>query len=44
MIARLPDLPMFVRFVELDASTEGKRPDPVQWLAEELHRRNLAGP
>ena len=39
MLARLPDLPLFVRFVELDASTEGKRPDPVDWLAAELRRR-----
>jgi hypothetical protein len=41
MLTRVPDLPLFVRFVELDASTEGKRPDPVEWLAEELRRRNL---
>ena len=41
MIARLPDLAMFVRFVELDASTEGKRPDPVEMLHEELRKRNL---
>jgi hypothetical protein len=39
MIARLPDLSLFVRFVELDASTEGKRPDPVDWLKTELRKR-----
>ncbi len=33
MLARIPDLPLFVRFVELDGSTEGKRPDPIEWLA-----------
>ncbi|MBN1531011.1 MAG: hypothetical protein JW895_18255 [Thermoleophilaceae bacterium] len=42
MIARLPDLSLFVRFVELDASTEGKRPEPVEWLENELRKRELA--
>jgi hypothetical protein len=41
MIAQLPDLSLFVRFVELDASTEGKRPDPVEWLSAELAKRGL---
>ena len=33
---RLPDLPLFVRFVELDGSTAGKKPEPVLWLVREL--------
>ena len=41
MLARIPDLPLFVRFVELDGSTEGKRPEPIEWLREEIVRRGL---
>jgi hypothetical protein len=44
MFERIPDLPLFVRFVELDGSTEGKRRDPLEWLAVELRRRGLAQP
>jgi hypothetical protein len=36
MIRRLPDLDVFVRFVELDGSTEGKDPAPLAWLEEKL--------
>jgi hypothetical protein len=36
MLQRIPDLDLFVRFVELDASTEGKDPKPVEWLRKEL--------
>lgn len=36
MVRRLPDMDLFVRFVELDASTEGKDPAPVTWLKEKL--------
>jgi HD domain-containing protein len=32
MLARVPDRELFLRFVELDGSTEGKRPEPVEWL------------
>lgn len=39
MLARVPDLPLFVRFVELDGATDGKRPGPIQWLGEEIARR-----
>src|SRR4051812_28567687 len=39
IVRRVPDLPLFVRFVELDGSTEGKRPEPIDWLREELRRR-----
>jgi hypothetical protein len=41
MLARIPDLELFARFVELDGSTEGKNPDPVAWFNDELRRRNL---
>jgi hypothetical protein len=39
MLERLPDRDLFVRFVELDGSTEGKNPEPIAWLKEELKRR-----
>jgi hypothetical protein len=41
MIDRIPDLDLFVRFVELDGSTEGKSHEPVRWLKAELARRGL---
>ena len=39
MLERIPDRELFVRFVELDGSTEGKKPEPVDWLKGELARR-----
>jgi hypothetical protein len=39
MLERLADPGLFLRFVELDGSTEGKNPEPVRWLEEELRRR-----
>jgi hypothetical protein len=42
MLERIPDLDLFVRFVELDGSTEGKRPEPIEWLKEELRARRSA--
>jgi hypothetical protein len=39
MFEQIPDLDLFVRFVELDGSTEGKRPEPVEWLKERLRER-----
>jgi hypothetical protein len=41
MLRRLPDLALFVRFVELDGSSEGKSPDPIRWLKDELAARGL---
>jgi hypothetical protein len=41
MVERIPDLDLFVRFVELDGSTEGKHPGPIEWLKHELRRRGL---
>jgi hypothetical protein len=41
MLARIPDPALFLRFVELDGSTEGKDPEPVRWLTEQLERRGL---
>jgi hypothetical protein len=39
MLERIPDRDLFMRFVELDGSTEGKRPEPIEWLREELRLR-----
>ena len=39
MLERIPDRDLFVRFVELDGSTEGKNPAPIDWLKKELERR-----
>jgi hypothetical protein len=32
LLARVPDVELFMRFVELDASTEGKDPGLLRWL------------
>jgi hypothetical protein len=39
MLERIPDRDLFVRFVELDGSGEGKNPEPIEWLKRELRRR-----
>jgi hypothetical protein len=39
LIARLPDPDLFMDFVELDGSTEGKRPEPIEWFRAEMQRR-----
>ena len=39
LLARIPDRDLFMRFVELDASTEGKDSEPVKWFRGELDRR-----
>ena len=38
-LARIPDVALFVRFVELDASTEGKDLSFLWWFRRELARR-----
>jgi hypothetical protein len=44
MIRRIPDPELFLRFIELDGSTEGKRPEPIEWFREELRKRGILGP
>ena len=39
MMSRIQDRQLFVRFIELDGSTEGKNPEPLRWFREELRRR-----
>jgi hypothetical protein len=41
MLDRIPDLDLFLRFVELDGSTEGKNREPIRWLKSELAQRGL---
>ncbi len=43
MSERIPDLHLFLRFVELDGSTEGKNSEPVEWVRSELAQRTGAG-
>jgi hypothetical protein len=41
MIDRIPEMDLFLRFVELDGSTEGKNQEPIRWLKAELGRRGI---
>jgi hypothetical protein len=41
MLADVADPELFLRFVELDGSTEGKSQEPIRWLRDELRRRGL---
>jgi hypothetical protein len=41
MLHRIPDVDLFVRFVELDGSTEGKNHEPIRWLKAELAQRGV---
>jgi hypothetical protein len=42
MLERIPDPDLFLRFVELDGSCEGKNPEPIRWFREQLAERGLA--
>jgi HD domain len=41
MLEQIPDVDLFLRFVELDGSTKGKDDEPVAWFKAELARRGL---
>jgi hypothetical protein len=41
MMGRIPDPDLFLDFVELDGSTEGKDLEPVGWFGDELRRRGI---
>jgi hypothetical protein len=41
MVGRIQDCDLFMRFIELDGSTEGKDPEPIEWFRDELRRRGL---
>ena len=36
---RVQDAELFVRFIELDGSTEGKNPEPIEWFKQQLIAR-----
>lgn len=42
-LARVPDLGLFLRFVELDGSTAGKDPRPLAWLRRVVAAQAAAG-
>jgi hypothetical protein len=44
MMRCVTDPQLFLRFVELDGSTEGKRPQPIEWFRNELDTRGLLEP
>jgi hypothetical protein len=44
MVERIPDPELFVLFVELDGSSEGKNPEPLRWLRHEFERRGVLAP
>jgi hypothetical protein len=44
LLARLPDTELYLRFVELDSTTEGKEPTFLVWLRNELGLRGLLPP
>jgi hypothetical protein len=39
MMGKVADPALFLAFVELDGSTEGKNPEPIAWFREELRDR-----
>jgi len=41
MMEAVPDPELFLLFIELDGSTEGKNPEPIEWFRNELQRREL---
>ena len=41
MMKKVSDPDLFLRFIELDGSTEGKRPEPIAWFREELVSRGV---
>jgi hypothetical protein len=41
MMRAVGDPDVFLRFIELDGSTEGKRPEPIEWFRNELLKRGL---
>jgi hypothetical protein len=41
MLDKIPDVDLFLRFVKLDGSTEGKNQEPLHWFEAELGRRGV---
>ena len=43
MLSNVPDPELFLLFIELDGSAEGKNPEPIRWFREQLERRGRVG-
>jgi len=43
MLERIPDHALFLRFVEIDASSEAKDQQPIRWFRDLLRERGLVG-
>ena len=41
VLARIPDHALFLRFVEIDAASEAKNPEPIRSLREQMRERRL---
>ena len=41
VLRRVPDHELFLRFVEIDGSSEAKDPEPVRWLRGQMEQRGL---
>lgn len=44
LVPKIVEPELFVRFVELDGSTEGKNPEPIAWFRRELAARGVTVP
>jgi hypothetical protein len=44
MLERIPDHDLFLRFVEVDGSSEAKHPEPIRWFRDQLEQRGLVEP
>lgn len=42
LMSRIDDPDLFLKFVELDGSTDGKKPEPIRWFKEQLRERREA--
>jgi hypothetical protein len=43
LLQRIPDHELFLRFMEIDGSSEAKDPEPVRWFRDQLRQRGLIG-
>lgn len=41
MLDRIPDHDLFMRFIEIDGSSEAKDQEPIRWFRDQLERREL---
>jgi hypothetical protein len=41
---RVDDAELFLRFIELDGSTEGKNPEPLEWFKQQMVARGRIAP